>query len=80
MLFIGVRYVSGGDFLSGMRRMNIRVSDEIHEWFKVKSDKTGVSMSSLMFLALEAYVVNDKSMKVIESIPDLAKFLESRGV
>ena len=37
-------------------RVNIRVSPEVHQFFKERSIKTGVSMSSLMFLALEKSV------------------------
>lgn len=39
---------------SELRPVNIRVSPEIHEYYKERSKKTGVSMSSLMYLALEA--------------------------
>lgn len=34
-------------------RVNIRVSPEVHQFYKERSLKTGVSMSSLMFLSLE---------------------------
>ena len=34
-------------------RVNIRVSPEVHQYYKERAYKTGVSMSSLMFLDLE---------------------------
>lgn len=34
-------------------RVNVRVSPEVHQFYKDRSAKTGVSMSSLMFLTLE---------------------------
>lgn len=41
---------------SQLVRVNIKVSPEVHQFFKERSIKTGVSMSSLMFLALEKSV------------------------
>ncbi|BFH18395.1 hypothetical protein M5X00_05375 [Paenibacillus alvei] len=34
-------------------RFNITVSPEVYAYYKARAKKTGVSMSSLMFLALE---------------------------
>lgn len=39
-----------------LRRVNIRVTPEVYEWFMNKSKKSGVSMSALMYLALEAHM------------------------
>ncbi len=36
-----------------MIRFNIRLSKEMHDYYKEKSERTGVSMSSLIFLDLE---------------------------
>lgn len=57
-----------------MKRVNIRVSPEVHEWFRVRSEKTGVPMSSLMFLALEQYI---QQQNVLPHIPGMIK--ELRG-
>ncbi|MFD1673510.1 hypothetical protein [Alicyclobacillus fodiniaquatilis] len=45
-----------------LKRVNIRVTPEVYEWFMNKSKRTGVSMSSLMFLALEAHVQQQLSL------------------
>lgn len=42
-------------------RVNIRIPIEIHEYYKNKSEKTGVSMSALMYLDLENYLMIKKS-------------------
>ncbi|EJW14377.1 hypothetical protein [Paenibacillus alvei] len=34
-------------------RFHIKISPEVYAYYKERSNKTGVSMSSLMFLALE---------------------------
>lgn len=43
-------------------RVNIRISPDVHQFFKERSIKTGVSMSSLMFLALEKSVQEQQFM------------------
>lgn len=39
-----------------LKSVNIRVSPEVHSYFKERSRKTGASMSALMFLALEEHM------------------------
>jgi len=56
-----------------MKRVNIRISPEVHEWFKMRSEKTGVPMSSLMFLALEQYI---QQQTIAPYIPDMIKELK----
>lgn len=56
-----------------MKRVNIRVSPEVHEWFRLRSEKTGVAMSALMFLALEQYI---QQQTVMPHIPDMIKELK----
>lgn len=56
-----------------MKRVNIRVSPEVHEWFRLRSEKTGVAMSALMFLALENYI---QQQTMIPHIPDMIRELK----
>ena len=63
-----------------MKRVNIRVSNEVDAWFADRSSKTGVSKSALMFLALEAYM---QQQSLTETLPALIsridKLEELRG-
>ena len=43
-------------------RVNIRVSPEVHQYYKQRSELSGASMSVLMFLALEKQVREEKFM------------------
>ena len=43
-------------------RVNIRVSPEVHQYYKKRSEQSGASMSVLMFLALEKAVREEKFM------------------
>lgn len=56
--------------MADLRRVNIRITEEVHEYFKDKSIKTGVSMSALMYLALEEYM---NQRNIINTIPDMMK-------
>ena len=51
-------------------RVNIRISKEVHHWFKQKSDKTGIAQSALMHLALEQHV---QQQLLTPHLPELFK-------
>lgn len=51
-----------------MKRVNIRVSKEVDNWFSDKSERTGLSKSALMYLALENYM---QQQAVTEMLPAL---------
>jgi len=59
--------------MAELKRVNIRVSPEVHEWFRIRSEVTGVPMSSLMFLALESHI---QQQTLIPHIPDMVKQLK----
>lgn len=56
-----------------LQRINIRISREVHEYFKRRSELTGVPMSSLMYLALEAHMEQQIAVK---GISEFAPYLE----
>ena len=51
-----------------LQRVNIKVSKEVYEYFKKRSEQTGVAYSSLMFLALEEYIDQHTAVKSINEI------------
>jgi hypothetical protein len=56
-----------------MKRVNVRITPEVHEWFRIRSDKTGVPASSLMFLALEQYIQQQTMLPHIPEILEKAR-------
>jgi hypothetical protein len=56
-----------------MKRVNIRVAPHVYEWFKDKSARTGVSMSSLMYLALEGHI---QQQSIVDVLPMMQRQLE----
>lgn len=58
-------------------RVTIRVSNEVHEWFKLRSEKTGVASSALMYLALEQHIQqNNALIEIPRMLAELKKMQE----
>jgi hypothetical protein len=55
-------------------RVNIRIPNVLYDYYKSKSDSTGVSMSALMYLDLENYLMMKKSM---DELPALLMQMQS---
>jgi len=64
--------------MAEMRRMNIRVDDVLYNYFRNRSEETGVSMSSLIFLALEQYVEQKEAMKQIPAMVNKINDMEKQ--
>lgn len=56
------------------KRVNIRISENMHQWFVKRSEETGVSMSSLMALALEEHMVQREA---IVGVNNMNKIIEN---
>ena len=50
------------------KRVNIRISENMHQWFMKRSEDTGVPMSSLMSLALEEHMVQREAIVGLDSL------------
>jgi hypothetical protein len=56
-------------------QVNIKVSKDLYQYFKTRSAKTGVSMSSLMFLTMESHVQLTGVMNAVpEMVSNMQKF------
>lgn len=53
------------------KRVNIRVSESMHQWFMNRSEETGVAMSALMALALEEHMVQRQSIMGLDTMNKL---------
>lgn len=59
-------------------RVNIRVSPEVHQYYKMRSEQSGASMSVLMFLALEKAVREEKFMG--GELQELLRVAQAQGL
>ena len=57
-------------------RKNIRMSQEVAEWYEVKAKELGVSQSNLMVMALGEYIKQDKAIKMMSNFENMLKQLE----
>ena len=58
-------------------RKNIRMSQEVAEWYEVKAKELGVSQSNLMVMALSEYIKQDKTIRMMSSIKEIMEMLEN---
>lgn len=56
-----------------MKRVNVNIPDELHQWFKDESARTGLTVNALMQVALNNYY---KEQSVLPLIPQMMKELE----
>lgn len=56
------------------KRVNIRIPEELDDFFAKRSVSTGLSKSALMYIALEEHV---KQHSVMEALPQLMARLEN---
>lgn len=55
-----------------IKRVNIRMGHNLHDWFQSHSDELGVPTSALMVIALNEY---RKQQIAVNGLPDLTKMI-----
>jgi len=61
----------------GLQRMSIKVSEEMHQWLQEESSRRGLTMNSIIILALENY---HKETTVVNNLPKIMEELERRNI
>lgn len=67
--------------MSCMVRINTRISKTLNDWLDKRSKETGVPKSTLVFLAIEQYMQQQKAIDMTEGLSDVVeaiKVLESK--
>lgn len=59
-----------------LQRMSIKVSEEMHQWLQEESSRRGLTMNSIIILALENY---HKETTVVGNLPKIMEELERRN-
>ncbi len=57
-------------------RKNIRMSQEVADWYEKRAKELGVSQSNLMVMALSEYIKQDKTIKMMSNFENMLKQLE----
>ena len=55
------------------KRMNIRLSADIHDWLEKRSQETGIAKSSIIAFAVEDY---KKTQDTVSNMPQLTSAME----
>ena len=58
-----------------LKRMSIKVSEEMHDWLKIEADKRGLTMNAIIIFALENYY---KETVALPSIQKAMEFVEQQ--
>lgn len=61
---------------SELVRKNIRMSEQLAEWYEVRAAEMGVSQSALMAMALDAYVKQEETIDMMSNFDKLVQELK----
>lgn len=59
--------------MAELKRLNIRIRPEMHEWLAINAEMRGVSMNAMVIMALETYV---QQQQVMPLLPELLERLK----
>lgn len=60
-----------------MKRLNVRVRPEMHEWLARNAEMRGLSINAMVIMAIETYV---QQQEVIPLLPGMMEELKKRDV
>ena len=55
-----------------LKRMSIKVSEEMHAWLQVEAEKRGLTMNAIVIFALENYYQQQNVMPNLSLLKELA--------
>ncbi|SHT65825.1 Uncharacterised protein [Mycobacteroides abscessus subsp. abscessus] len=59
--------------MADLIRTSIRLTEDMHEWYKREAEKIGIPMNALMIFALKQY---QREEAIIPNLPNLFKAME----
>ena len=59
--------------MAELTRKNIRMSSKVAGWYEEKSRELGISQNSLMVMALNEYIKQDRVIDMVEVIKSMEK-------
>lgn len=62
------------------KRVNVRITEKMDEWFNNRSKETGVAKSSLMALALEQHIIERQALNDMSAINKLIELQQQASV
>ena len=63
--------------MAEMVRINTRIGYDANEWLDAESERTGVPKSTLIHLAVEAYIQQKDAMKAVSDLGRLVQAIQN---
>lgn len=60
-------------------RVNIRISKRVHQYYKVRASEMGLSVSSLMAVALNEYMKQEQSMEHMPKLMEMYRIEQEKA-
>lgn len=62
--------------MADMIRVNTRINTQLNDWFDERSKETGIPKSTLIFMALDTHVQQQKAMESMRDINKLQLLMD----
>lgn len=62
---------------NNIKRINIRMGQELHDWFEMKGDQLGVPTSALMIIALNEYRKQQTASENLPALSAMAQLIQN---
>lgn len=56
-----------------LKRLNVRLTPEMHEWLKINATKRGLTMNAMVVFAIETYVQQQSLMPMLPEMLEQLK-------
>lgn len=74
---LGVKMISRRCIMDNLVRKNIRMSNDIANWYESRAKSLGVSQSNLMVMALAEYIKQENTINMMSQFEGIVEKLES---
>lgn len=60
--------------MAELKRLNVKISADMHDWLKSEAEKRGLTMQAIVIFALENYYKEQMMLPAIDKIDGLVKW------
>lgn len=65
---------------NNIKRINIRMGQQVHDWYEAKADELGVPTSALMIVALNEYRKMQTSADSMPLLTDMYRMMQQQPI
>lgn len=60
--------------MAELKRLNVKVSADMHDWLKTEAEKRGLTMQAIVIFALESYYKEQMMLPAIDKMEGLVRW------